>query len=83
MLEDQTIDAPPASVAAKRTNAVPRERASASTVIKSAEHEGRAVGATVADSRSMTALGRARRGRGRCHAASCSSGVSAHKRQNG
>jgi MFS family permease len=56
MLEDQTIDAPPASVAAKRTNAVPRERASASTVIKNAEHEGRAVGATVADSRSMTAL---------------------------
>ena len=56
MLEDQTIDAPPASVAAKRTNAVPRERASASTVIKNAEHEGRAVGATVADSRWMTAL---------------------------
>jgi hypothetical protein len=56
MLEDQTIDAPPASVAAKRTNAVPRERASASTVIKIAEHEGRGVGATVADCRSMTAL---------------------------
>ena len=56
MLEDQTINAPPASVAAKRTNAVPRERASASTVIKYSEHEGRAVSATVADGRWMTAL---------------------------
>ena len=56
MLEDQRINAPPASVAAKRTNAVPRERASASTVIKYSEHEGRAVSATVADGRWMTAL---------------------------
>jgi MFS family permease len=56
MLEDLTIDAPPESVAAKRTNAVKREGACASTVIKNAEHEDRAVGAAVADSRSMAAL---------------------------
>ena len=56
MLEDQTIDAPPASVAAKRTNAAPRERASASTVIKRLGTRGPRGGRTVADSRSMTAL---------------------------
>ena len=44
MLEDLTIDARSESVA------------SASTVIKNAEHEDRSVGATIADSRSMTAL---------------------------
>ena len=56
MLEDLTIDAPPESVAAKRTNAVKREGVGASTVIINAEHEDRAVGAAVADSRSMAAL---------------------------
>ena len=39
MLEDQTIDAPPARAAAKRTNAVRPEGAGASDVIKNTEHE--------------------------------------------
>ena len=56
MLEDQTIDAPPARAAAKRTNAVRPEGAGASDVIKNAEHGHRAVGVTVADSHSMTAV---------------------------
>ena len=56
MLEDQTIDAPPARAAAKRTNAVRPEGAGASDVIKNAEHGHRAVGVTVADSHSMTGV---------------------------
>ena len=56
MLEDQTIDAPPVRAAAKRTNAVRPEGAGASDVIKNAEHGHRAVGVTVADSHSMTAV---------------------------
>jgi len=56
MLEDQTIDAPPARAAAKRTNAVRPQGAGASDVIKNAEHGHRAVGVTVADSHSMTAV---------------------------
>jgi MFS family permease len=56
MLEDLTIDPPSESGAAKRANAVKREGAGASTVIKNAEHEDRAAGAAVAESRSATAL---------------------------
>src|SRR5258708_6297735 len=56
MLQGQTIDAPPARVVEKRTNAVRRESASASTVINDAEHEDGALDAALADSRPMTAL---------------------------
>jgi MFS family permease len=56
MLEDQTIDAPPARTAAKQTNAVRREGASASDAIMNAGHDDRAADATVADGRSMTAV---------------------------
>jgi hypothetical protein len=38
MLEDQTIEAPPAKIASKRTNAVKREGAAASAMTKNAEH---------------------------------------------
>jgi MFS family permease len=56
MLDDLTINPPPDHVAAKRANGVKREGAGAPTVIKNAGYEDSAVGAAVADSRSMTAL---------------------------
>jgi MFS family permease len=56
MLEDQTIVAPPARDAAKRTSAVRRESPIASTMINDAEHEDRAASATVVDSHPMIAL---------------------------
>src|SRR3954463_1176762 len=54
--DDQTIDASPARAAAKRTNAVERESASASTAFSGAVDEARAVDAAVAERRPMTAL---------------------------